>query len=96
MSKFDASTFGSGKVQIDGNTFFKCLFDGTTLEYAGGDEPLFIECTFRNVDIAFAGPAANTLSFMAGLFRSGFRPIIEATIAQMTEEPTVSKDDNNG
>lgn len=83
MSKFVDGEFDGVTLDIDGNIFEGCTFKNCQLRFAGGDGAQFDKCTFDGVGILFVGAAANTLKFMGALYRSGFAPMVEATIAQM-------------
>lgn len=70
----------TGKIQVDGNSYVKCVFTNAELVYSGGEPPAFVNCTFDRISITFDGPAGRTIDFMGALQRGGFEKIIEPTL----------------
>ena len=68
MAEYTGQTFDKGRaVEIDGNVYRKCIFDGARMRYSGGTMPTFDDCIIKNVTWAFGGPASNTLQFLSAL-----------------------------
>lgn len=61
-------------VQVDGNRYENCIFEGCLIQYAGLDEVAFVNCRLNNVNWSFVGPAANTISFLS-MLHNGFGPL---------------------
>ena len=77
-------TFKDRRINLDGASFYRCEFKGCTLVYSAVMEVNFENCNFSNdCTWQFAGPAGNMLSFMAVLYGSGAKELIESTINQI-------------
>ena len=72
MTEIRDRTYGEGEiVETDGNTFLRCTFSSSSLRYAGGELPLFQECTFENMGWLFADAALRTIQLLQSLNNSG-------------------------
>ena len=68
MAEFTAQTYGKGMtVELDGNTYTRCTFEGCRMRFSGGPIPIFAGSTIKNVTWAWGGPAANALTFLSAL-----------------------------
>jgi len=88
--RFEASVFTGGRIEIDGNEFVRCRFDGTKLVFKGLAPVTMVQAEFNNVEWVFDGPAANTLFFLRsvyhGLGDSG-RQLVERTFEMIRQAP---------
>ena len=85
MAEFRDRTFSGGEtVDVDGNRYIKCRFDGVQLRYGGGPHPYFEECEFPDGGWYFTDAALRTIQllqvingspqgpeFIADLFKPG-------------------------
>lgn len=84
------SVFSGGRVQLDGNQFVDCHFEGVSLVFAGTAPVHFNGCHFVNVRWEFDGPAVLTLSFLAALYRGlgeGGRHLVEQIFEEIRRSP---------
>lgn len=72
-------TFRDTMIAIDGSTFVNCTFEKCVLVYSGLLPACLDGNSFTACRWEFGGPAANTLNFMAALYRSGARDLVELT-----------------
>ena len=80
--KYKKSSFNNQEVLLDNNEFHQCSFKDCTLTYGGDDPPILSGCSFSGVKWSFVGAAANTISFMTGIYNGcgeGGRGLIEKT-----------------
>lgn len=61
----------SGRVELDGNSFINCSFQGATLVYRGGAAPSLADCRFDPAQIEFQDAAANTVRLLGAMARPG-------------------------
>ena len=71
------------RISLDGGAFHECTFDGCHLVYSGFLPVTLDECTYRNCEWEFAGPALNTLNFMQGIYAVGATELMENTFQQI-------------
>ena len=69
--KLDSSQFENQQVRLDGNEYNNCVFNSCTILYSGMGTVHLYECDFNNCKWQFDGPAANTINFLAGVYRMG-------------------------
>lgn len=81
MAHIEDKTFRNEVLTVDGTQYTRCVFQGATLVYAGGDLPTFVDCRFDNVALQFDGAAARTVSFLAGLRDGGFSVAVSKIVA---------------
>jgi len=68
MAEFTEQSFGKGTiVDLDGNIYTRCVFDGCRMRFSGGPIPTFAGSTIKNVIWTWHGPAANALTFLSAL-----------------------------
>ncbi len=74
--------FGSEEVSLDGKRYVKCSFRGSTLVFKGYNPVSFSETAFLDVNWKLDGPAALTIDFLTGLYRSSDigRNLVENTV----------------
>ena len=87
MASLENKTFTSETVHVDGNSYIGCTFNRTTLVYSAGELPEFANCDFNGVNLKFEGAAQNTMSFLSGLYRGGFKRSVD-TIFDGVRKPT--------
>ena len=77
--KFTHQTFENENVLLDGNEFSHCTFEHCAIEYRGYATTVLEDDVFNNCDWTFAGPAADTIEFLTGLYSAGgnFRALVE-------------------
>lgn len=73
-------TFQDEAILVDGKQYKNCVFQDVTLIYEGGQLPTFVNCQFRGVDMQFAQAAANTLKFLSGLNKGGFKAAVDSIL----------------
>ena len=70
-------TFNEVTISLDGGSFYSCTFNRCRLQ-ASGLLPVTLEAgSFNNCNWELTGPAANTLGFLAGLYKSGAHDLVE-------------------
>jgi hypothetical protein len=76
----------SGPVEVDGNRYRNCVFEGCVMIYGGGAPPSFSGCHFRNSRLSFVGAAANTLAFLKAMDSpsSGLQRVVRETFRGFT------------
>ena len=80
MEQVRDRTFGQGEiVDSDGRVFSQCHFAGAQLRYAGGELPVFDDCTFESVRWYFQDAALRTIQLLQVTGNAeGGRPFIDA------------------
>lgn len=73
--------FKNERVELDGQTWQFCEFQQCELVYRGGPMDLF-DCHFKGCRYTLEGPAGNTLKFLADMYRSGGKAMIEQALEQ--------------
>jgi len=82
-------TFEDMEIYLDGSSFYNCTFKRCRFIYSGV-VPTTIAGRFDVVDCqwAFAGPAANMIQFMSGMYKAGMKEMVEHMIANIRGEAT--------
>jgi hypothetical protein len=70
----------TGRINMDGNRFDKCIFRDALLVYSGGRPPILINNDFARCSFLFEGGAANTIRFLTAMRRIGFRDLVDSTL----------------
>lgn len=65
--RFTESSFIDTTINVDSSDFIACVFENCKLVYSGGPLPRLEHCDIRDSDFIFAGPAHNTVLFLANL-----------------------------
>lgn len=78
------ATYRNEVIQVAGHHFEKCFFERCQLEYDGIEEVAFSNCTLRDVNWSFVGPAANTINFLSALY-NGFGDLGKQVTEQFFE-----------
>jgi hypothetical protein len=69
MTEFTEQSYMSGvTVELDGNIFKRCIFDGCRMHFSGGPVPTFDDCIIKNVVWAFGGAAGRGIEFLSALY----------------------------
>ncbi len=67
-------------VVVDGKRYEGYVFVNCTLIYAGGELPIFVNCTFRQVKLRLEGAAFNTAQYLQSLYQIGLSPAAEKVV----------------
>lgn len=57
----------TGTVELDGEVFVDCRFEGAKLVYAGGTPPIFNRCVFDESTFEVRDHARNTIAFLRAM-----------------------------
>jgi hypothetical protein len=79
--------FSDAKISVDGGTFDACTFERCTLVYSALLPTHISKCQFKDTRWEFAGAALNTLHFLAGLYASGGKSLVETTFDRIRRGP---------
>ena len=71
--------FSDARIAVDGGTFDGCTFERCTLIFSAMLPTQIMKCHFIDTKWEFSGPAQNTITFLAGLYRSGGKSLVENT-----------------
>lgn len=80
--RYENRKFENQVVQLDGNQYIRCTFQGCTLQYGGSEIPTLKDNEFNRCKWEFTDAAERTIKFMIGLYRGageGGRELIEQT-----------------
>jgi hypothetical protein len=80
----DGVSYNHQTVELDGESFSGCEFDGCRLVYAGGAAPSFDNCRFVECEWKFEGAAAETLACLKLMWNAGAKPTVQAIIKDIT------------
>lgn len=86
--RFDNKTFKNETINLDNNEFHGCHIENCVLRFSGNGPVTMGNNSIIDSPFEFAGPAATTLSFMAGMYSGGAKEIIEATFANIRKGET--------
>ena len=75
--------FGVEEVEIDGRSFDRCAFKGSTLVYRGGDPPSFTGCSFDRTNFHFKDAAGNTMALLNAMYHGGMKIFVDAIVARI-------------
>ena len=76
----DRSFSESDIIQTDGGHFIGCTFDGSILQYGGGEHPKFEDCTLDEVSWLFNQAALRTIQFLQTINASDGGPAFIADL----------------
>jgi hypothetical protein len=79
-------TFKEVIISLDGNSFYGCKFHRCKFQFSGLLPVHLHRCQFDNCTWDFAGPAANTLSFLRLIYNAGASDLIEETFRSIRGE----------
>lgn len=71
-------------VLLDGEEFSDCEFRDCRLVYAGGETPVFGNCTFVGCDWKHEDAAARTLAHLKQVWNAGGKASVQALIKDIT------------
>lgn len=77
------SRYADQIVALDGKVFRGCEFQRCRFVYKGGQPPKIADCHFHDCSWEFDGAAAQTLTFLSGLYHGGFSAIVESTFESL-------------
>jgi hypothetical protein len=80
-------TFKNETVELDGNEFIDCKFQGCQLVYSGGPLPRFDGCAFDASPFNFQKGAGNALHFLRDLYHAGLSQNVEALFDHIRKNP---------
>lgn len=78
--------FSRMRIALDGCSFDECRFEHCHFVFHGYMGVMLTGCTFEACTWEFAGPAANTITFMTALYGGGSQELIESTIRKIRGE----------
>lgn len=89
-------TFTDMVVYLDGASLYDCTFERCTIVISGVlpatlHNPRFVNCSWRAT-----GPAENTISFFASLYRAGAKDLIEATFERIRGKNQEKNQESSG
>jgi hypothetical protein len=73
-------------IVVDGNRYEATVFVNCTLVYKGGELPVFVQCTFRQVKLRLEGEAFNTAQYLQSLYAIGLSPAAEKVAAGIQQD----------
>jgi hypothetical protein len=65
------NTFTNARIELDGQTFENCTFDGCTIVFSGRGPYNLRGCGFNNCQFALDGAAALTVKYLADMHQMG-------------------------
>ena len=71
-------------VMLDGETFDDCEFRDSRLVFAGGEPPVFRNCSFIGCDWKYDEAAARTLAHLKLVWSLGGKSSVQALIKDIT------------
>ncbi|NJO82905.1 MAG: hypothetical protein HC828_08845 [Blastochloris sp.] len=83
MATFQNQTYANQSLDVDDNRYVGCTFINCTLNYRGGELPLFDNCVFRGGSIQLAGAAAQTVRYLSGLHRGGLAEDVDFVLTEV-------------
>ena len=87
-TRVEGQTFIGANVQIDGGiAYVKCKFVKCNMVLMGMAAPQIVETVFEECRWSFAGPAANTLSFLKAMYQTEAKEMVEAVIRSIRGLP---------
>lgn len=73
MATIENKQYTKETVLTDGNTYLNCTFTNCRMEYNGGEQPTFTDCSLRNSELQLGDSAANTAEYLRTLYQLGLR-----------------------
>ena len=77
---FERQTFDSETVELDGNTFTDCQFQGCEIIYRGGEPPFIRDVNFNDCEFVPKDAALDTIQFLGLMYSTGLKKPIEETL----------------
>lgn len=75
--------FEGEEVELDGNSFEKCVFSHCKLVYSGGGVPELVAIDLEHCHFKLEGAAKHTVAFCRTLVKAGLDQAVETIIAEM-------------
>lgn len=77
----------TGRVSLDGASFFNCDFTDCDLIYEGGLPPTLNNCRFNSARFTFQGPAGATLQFLKAMApaHTNMRHVVQGLLPELTD-----------
>jgi hypothetical protein len=85
--KYTNKVFKDQSVDLDGNEFDRCTFQGCEVKYYGGELPILNGCHFDNAPFVFEKGAGNTLAMLRGLYHGGLSQNVESLFEDLRRTP---------
>jgi len=85
--KFSNKTFKDETVELDGNQYVDCSFQGCKLVYNGGGIPHFEGVKFEGGSFMFEKGAGNAVEFLRELYHAGLHQNVEAFFDDVRRNP---------
>ena len=92
----DRSFSESDIIQSDGGRFIGCTFDGSVLQYGGGEHTRFEQCTLDDVSWLFNEAALRTIQFLQVINGSDGGPAFIADLFKPGNYITASAEAGDG
>lgn len=67
MADIQDQTFTGGTVDLDGNLYRNCRFEGVIIRYSGDGDVGLQGCFFEGCTLALDGAAARTISYLTAI-----------------------------
>jgi hypothetical protein len=83
-------TFEDITISLDGGSFYNCTFRRCKLQFSALLPVVLTGCHFDNCNWEFAGPAVNTVGFLAAMYKGGATEIVERTFRVIRGEQSGS------
>ena len=78
------ASYSHETVALDGETFASCEFRDCRLVYAGGEPPVFRDCSFVDCDWKYDEAAARMLAHLKVVWNAGGKASVQALIKDIT------------
>ena len=85
--EYSSKAFKDETVELDGNQYQGCTFQGCKLMYYGGPIPYFDSCSFDSSPFMFEKGAGNALEFLRELYHAGLSQNVEAFFEDVRRNP---------
>jgi hypothetical protein len=85
--KFEKREFVNKTFDLDGNEFSVCTFRNCKFVFRGLKPTVLEDSFFLGCSFLFAGPAANTLNFMAQIYHRGGNRLVEEAFENIRKNP---------
>lgn len=85
--EYSNKSFKDQDVNLDGNQYLGCSFQGCKLMYYGGPIPHFDGCKFDGGTFMFEKGAGNAVEFLRELYHAGLHLNVEAFFDDIRRNP---------
>lgn len=91
--KHEDKTFTDEKISVDGNQFYRCIFNECHLIYHGGELPFIEKCQFNDCLWRLMDAAWQVERYLKNLYAGGLANVVEDWINMVRgKEPPVPPD----